>query len=71
MFRHAALPRSISAPRGAGLFRRTYEATLGTRERRSHRFAAYHPVTLDDLVLDEMGYDRRTLENHGGVAAPF
>lgn len=71
MFRHAALPRSTSAPRGAGLFRRTYEATNGTRERRSHRFASYHPVTLDDTVVDVLGYDRRALENHGGSPSPF
>lgn len=66
-----AMPRSSRNDRGAGLFRRTYEAMLGSRERRARRYANYYLLALDDAALDRLGYDRRTIEAEGATPALF
>jgi hypothetical protein len=42
----------------SGLFRRTYEATLGTRERQAQRYVAPYLASLDDQVARENGCGR-------------
>lgn len=58
-------PRATMSRRGSGLFRRTYEAMMGARERQANRIVAQHLLALDDEALDRLGYDRRTLEAQG------
>lgn len=42
----------------SGLFRRTYEMTLGTRERQAQRYVAPFLATLDDQVMREQSVGR-------------
>ena len=42
----------------SGLFRRTYEATLGTRERQAQRYVAPYLASLDDQAGREQGFGR-------------
>jgi len=65
MFRYDHGPRVVSNSRGAGLFRRTYEAMLGARERQARQVASRYILALDDAALDRLGYDRPTLEAQG------
>ena len=67
----SAIPRTTRSAKGAGLFRRTYEAMLGSRERQARRYVNYHLLALDDGSLERLGYDRRMLEAQGSSQAPF
>jgi hypothetical protein len=71
MSRSAVFPRTSRSANGGSLFRRTYEAMLGSRERQARRYVNYHLLALDDASLDQLGYDRRTLEAQGSAQAPF
>ena len=42
----------------SGLSRRTYEATLGTRERQAQRYVAPYLASLDDQACREQGTGR-------------
>ena len=39
----------------SGVFRRTYETTLGTRERQAQRYLASYLTSLDDQAVREHG----------------
>ena len=40
----------------SGVFRRTYETTLGTRERQAQRYVAPYLASLDDQAAREHGH---------------
>ena len=42
----------------SGVFRRTYETTLGTRERQAQRYVAPYLASLDDQACREQGTGR-------------
>ena len=42
----------------SGLSRRTYETTLGTRERQAHRYVAPLLASLDDQAMREQNIGR-------------
>lgn len=71
------MPRSNISSRGAtsavggGLFRRTYEAMLGARERQARLYVNFQLLQLDDAALERLGYDRRTLQAQGSMSPPF
>ena len=64
-------PPASTGSVGSGLFRRTYEATLGARQSQARPYAAYFLLGLDDAALEQLGYDRRLLEQHGASRDPF
>ncbi len=63
-------PRVTVSQRGAGVFRRTFEAMMGSRERQARRVVCQYLLALDDESLDRLGYDRRRLQTNGFVQ-PF
>lgn len=70
MARSLAASRFTATPTGGNLFRRTYEAMLGARERQARRYVNAHLLALDDAALEALGYDRRTLAGQDGPT-PF
>lgn len=52
-------PTTATSHRG-GVFRRTYEATLGTRERQAQRYVAPYLASLDDQCSREYGFGRNS-----------
>lgn len=50
---------------GSGLFRTTYLAMLGARERHARQVMNRHLLALDDTALATLGYDRESLQRHG------
>ncbi|CAI9403192.1 hypothetical protein ANOBCDAF_01063 [Pleomorphomonas sp. T1.2MG-36] len=45
----------------SGVFRRTYETTLGTRERQAQRYVAPYLASLDDQSAREHGCGRASI----------
>lgn len=58
-------PRVIASRRGSSVFRRTYEAMMGARERQAQRVVCQYLMALDDETLDRLGYDRGQLRING------
>ncbi|WP_206682771.1 hypothetical protein [Chthonobacter albigriseus] len=56
---------ALRTSRGAGLFRRTFEAMLGSRERQARHALQPHLLALDDGALEALGYSRKMLEREG------
>ncbi|ODN69236.1 hypothetical protein [Methylobrevis pamukkalensis] len=53
---------------GGGIFRRTFEAMLGARERQAHWISSRYLSALDAETLASLGYDEdriRRLLRHG------
>lgn len=64
MARMTALP-ARRASGGSSLFRSTYLAMLGNRERQARHLMRGHLLALDDTALATLGYDREALERQG------
>jgi len=53
-----------NAGRG-GLFRRTFEAMMGARERQARQAVVPYLLALDDQTLNAIGHRRSTVEGWG------
>lgn len=71
MARTMAATRYTATPHGRSLFRRTFEAMMGARERQARRYVRHHLLALDDAALEALGHDRRALMAGEDGPTPF
>lgn len=51
--------------KGRGLFRRLFDRLIEARQAQAERAVAAHLLSLDDVTLDKLGYDRAALRASG------